>query len=90
MYVAFPSELRNGDSGIPDLVYVALLDTLATALFNNIFLVGHGITTATLVPVIYSNPAGLISYPTVTNWRSNRKWGTQRRRGSYGRPNARP
>lgn len=87
-YLPFPGELNNVDPGIPDPGYIASL----TAWLNNF------VPTTTLIvggqnetwtPIIFRKtlPA---SSPTILTGKVRGVWATQRRRGSYGRPNVLP
>lgn len=86
-YVPFPSVTDNHPEGKPATTYVAKLETLAAILVSNL-VVTAGANTATLVPVIWhrSTKTGT----RINSKRSNSKWGTQRRRGSYGQINILP
>ena len=87
-YMPFPSEGDNGVDHIPSLVYMPLLGALAT-LFTQFVTCGVLGSICEFRPIIYRGPAFVI-HSTVVNARANRKWATQRRRGSYGAANAMP
>lgn len=90
MYVAFPSETDNDTDGVPVASYADRLDGLAAVIFATRTLVGHVGETATLAPVVLSRAGGVPVATLMVDWLSRRKWANQRRRGSYGKPNARP
>jgi hypothetical protein len=82
MYVSFPSDTDSLAFGLPSAAYLALVNTLVTAIFQNQIFGG-----VTAVPVIYQRLTPAAS-PAITAIRVNSKFGTQRRRGSYGKTNS--
>lgn len=87
-YIAFPPELYNETgTGTPTSAYKSLLLTLAEALCFELT-VTVGSDQVTLTPVIYHEADKLTT--DITSRVPRQKWATQRRRGSYGRPNASP
>lgn len=94
VYVPFPAVLDNGATPIPTAGYMVRLGTLAGILAAPLALTGPGTATATPVIIRYPRPAHVppITLATVV-WSTataRQKWATQRRRGSYGRPNVLP
>lgn len=87
VYVPFPGEFHNAANAIPSAAYTNLLSELGDALKANASITS-GANTADLRPVIWSRVGGTSADLTVVLARQ--KWATQRRRGSYGRPNAIP
>lgn len=89
VYIPFPPESLNDAAGLPTLGYVNGLDTLAEKIMGPI---NVGTITdpfsITLAGVVYHRSAGGSTLITTTV--SRRKWATQRRRGSYGKPNVNP
>jgi hypothetical protein len=95
VYVPFPSEAFNDTDGTPTAGYVGNLDVLGTSLITTI--VGSGVSPnqADLQPVLmkatYVNHDITSVVLTPLGSRLSRdKWATQRRGGSYGRPNVSP
>jgi len=86
LYVPWPTEGLNGE-GIPTAGYVTLLDALGAYLSANVVLTGVA-GSITLTPCIYHRDTGLIT--PLAGTRSNQKWATQKRRGSYGQRNIPP
>lgn len=87
-FIPFPG--RNDHDLIterPKDSYVTRLNALATILFSPIT-VGDAVNNATLNLRIYDRVTG--GRVAVTGFRSNQKWGTQRRRGNYGAANVYP
>ncbi len=90
-YVPFPSDAFLSLTGLPSVGYTALLGSLALDMFGEDTVVGAGGTSTFVSLLRASNPA-----TSPNNWEviiatfSNAKWGTQRRRGSYGRANVLP
>jgi hypothetical protein len=87
-YIPFPSVLNDEGSGVPSLAYIAALDTFAVVLqaFTQVTAAG-GAT----VQTVFSLRQGDGSSPIpITDHVASNKWATQRRRGSYGRPNVSP
>jgi len=87
VYIPFPAASDNSTSQAPIAGYVTRLNTLGTALAA-VVIVGTAPDTATLKPVIWdrehfqsTDVASLIGQP---------YWGTQRRRGDYGKANIYP
>jgi len=88
MYVPFPSESSNDPTtGHPAAAYLTSLEALATLLDNTIA-VGAGGNTANAQPVLFQRETD--SFTSITGHRRRLIWGTQRRRGDYGRINALP
>lgn len=88
MYVPFPGEASSEDDGRPTAAYRALLATIGVALTAVIPVVAMGAGNVGNYIVFQRAAAQESSY--ITAYTSQPKFATQRRRGSYGRPNARP
>ncbi len=86
-YIPFPSQSDIETTRLPKAAYVADADTLGATLAATQVVVGGG-GDATLIPVIYSKVGG--TFTTIANSTGAAKFGTQRRRGEFGRPNAIP
>jgi hypothetical protein len=93
VYVPFPpTSMNDAVLDVPIAAYKPLLDALG-ALYRGDFLVGTAPNQITIDSVLVhrANKAGVTPPPTtILTSRSNLKWGTQRRRGNYGRPNVFP
>lgn len=91
LYIAFPSVGDQTGSGVPTSGYVASALTLIQTLAAGIAVVGTG--TATMVRVILhgKDKSGVVDAPTpVQHSTMDVIWGTQRRRGAFGRQNISP
>lgn len=88
-YIPFPAEPHNDTTGLPTNGYTQGLNdlgnTIAPALVSPIALPNRH----TYVKVIYRAATPATS-PGITSHFARTKWGTQRRRGSYGQPNISP
>jgi hypothetical protein len=82
VYLPFPSIGSLNIDGVPTAAYVALAQNYATQLVSQQFVT----LTTTLTPIILQRKAPASS-PVMTNTRVNSRFGTQRRRGDYGRLN---
>jgi hypothetical protein len=83
-YLPFPGKTADDTDGTPTPAYLTLLGTWA-ALAIAPFIVPFGADTCTLqLCVVHRN--GTLG-PDLLQARINDKWGTQRRRGTYGRTN---
>lgn len=88
-YVAFPPEEANEGNGVPTVPYVGLITALANALDDDVIAVDEvGLGTATLRLQLVNRLT--FQHLEVTRCDPRAKWATQRRRGSYGRPNVSP
>lgn len=87
MYIPFPSETDNTSAGLPVAAYGTDLVNLA-ALQNDLITVTAGGGTLVMTPVIFRRSDGTTRVITQVNARSI--WGTQRRRGDFGRTNEPP
>lgn len=83
-YIPFPSSVESDTDGTPIGDYVDRLDALATLLVANATL-GAGGNTCVIAPVLVDRPIILVTAITVMY--GVKKWATQVRRGSFGRPN---
>lgn len=89
-YIPFPCT-NDADplTGFCTAAYALRLSLAGVGLiFPRIVTASVGIGTATMEPVLYHRQ--LTTVTTLTAQRGNQKWGTQRRRGMYGRPNLLP
>lgn len=95
VYVPFPAVADNGAGPIPNAGYMTRLGVMAGVLKAPLG-VSVGPVTATMTPVIVRYPRPSATPPVVFRtipWAdatARQKWATQRRRGSYGRPNVLP
>jgi len=87
VYIPFSSTSDTGADGRPSVGYQTRMGTLA-ALFFFVQALGAGGNTNTFTPVIYSKKFDYSNQ--IVTATSVKKWGTQRRRGDYGRPNTAP
>lgn len=86
-YIPFPSinAIDTGDvNSRPTVAYRNLLTSHGTALLGPITVVDGGVTD-TLAPVLFEPKTGL--YTAISLYSPDDAWGTQRRRGNFGRPN---
>lgn len=87
-YVPFPARQFNDlVLDLPTAGYKLLLDALADAMDNAHVIGGVG-SSDTLFPVLFRPATGVRQ--TIRQCVARRAWGTQRRRGNYGSPNAFP
>jgi hypothetical protein len=91
MYIPFPSTADDTGAGIPTDDYKEKLDALAIRMTNELIW-GPGGGQGQASPVIYQRPRPPLPYSTrsILSWIAAAKWATQRRRGSFGRPNVSP
>lgn len=88
-YVPFPSNSLNDVGGVPVAGYAALLSAIKAILYGPIIIVNGGATgTAVMSPVIFHRATS--TGTPVASAVTRPRWATQRRRGSYGRPNVSP
>jgi len=88
VYVPFPSEADNQDpQGTPTAGYITRLNTFKTSLIGN-WTINTGGNQATMVPVLWHEDTS--TYTDITGSTSQARWGTQKRRGSYGPVNPLP
>jgi len=86
IYIPWAAENDN-DAGKPTAGYITRLDLLGTYLSAQIVLTGVA-GTLTLEWVVWHRDLGVVTR--IDNFRSNMKWGTQKRRGDYGQRNIPP
>jgi len=86
VYVAFPSETDNQATGIPSAGYSTNLTSLANQFATSLTLVGTG--AITLTPGLFHRTT-LTASP-IVGAIGRGFWGTQRRRGGFGRTNPSP
>lgn len=87
-YIPFPGAASNDLNNVnPNNAYVNLLQAIGNVMSIPVP-VGANPNNATLVPVIFHRKTGLTT--PIVGFRANQKWGTQRRRGNYGRQNQFP
>lgn len=87
VYLPFPSEADNDATGKPEAAYNGFANVLAVNLVGSIT-VGAGGNTSSLQQVVWSRK--FQTYHAITDAFATKKWGTQRRRGSYGQANQLP
>lgn len=95
MYTPFPGIVAAEETGYPPARYLALLDNIRTVLYVNIPVNGIAPGQATLTPHLryhIKNPDGTKkeAFQPITVTNNAQVWATQRRRGSFGRPNLPP
>jgi len=83
-YISFPAESNNDTDSSPTPGYLANLGTLRTSILSGVVAGAVGNQT-TLSLIIFHRDD--LSHDLVTASRINDKWGTQRRRGDYGKTN---
>lgn len=86
-YWPFPSTTDNQVDGVPTAAYIAKLSTLSNVIFTFAALAAGG-RTATVSLVLWDRVGHLSTL--VTTFALPTKFATQRRRGSFGRPNPSP
>lgn len=86
-YIPFAAEIDNTSSGVPSATYIANLVSLGSAMTETKTVV-NGAGGSTLLPVIFHKATGTSDDVTAAVART--VWGTQRRRGDFGRPNIPP
>lgn len=90
-YWPFPSVSHDVGDGTPTAAYVTLVDTLGTGFLALSSISGVGTATVQLVMMHRKPKVGDTPLPTIIRVATaENKWATQRRRGSYGRPNVSP
>jgi len=87
MFVPFPSETDNDADQTPIDGYIVRLSELGDA-FIGADEIGGGGNTVQLQSIVLHRVS--MSGTALITWKANNKWATQRRRGSYGRPNESP
>lgn len=87
MYVPFPPTTLSDVNGQPTAGYLTALTALRNVVGANVVLT-DGVNVMTFQPCLYKRGA-LVGTP-VTSAVNRLSWATQRRRGSFGRPNALP
>lgn len=94
-YVAFPAEASNTGDGTPDSTYQSDMNQLIGRIAVPLLCTGFAGGTAVMAPVLLHRPTKKL--PSVTppptfirSFLVRPLWATQRRRGSYGRPNKNP
>lgn len=87
-YIPFPGESDNPDGIGPSAAYLARMNTyLANIVPAFVLQVGGNVET--WAPLIVSK-VGAMTQTRVTSFLARLGWGTQRRRGTFGRPNVSP
>lgn len=87
-YIPFPSTLNNGTDDKPVAGYASVMESLGSLFTTNV-LVTAGTDSTSLQPVLFhTNPMGSTSV--LVGYTAQRRWGTQRRRGNYGKANPKP
>ncbi len=87
MYIPFPAATFNTTSGIPTAAWVTHLDSIGT-LVTTPFVSGGGVDNIHLRPVLWHRSTR--TSDDLSRFVSRQKWATQKRRGSYGKPNSPP
>jgi hypothetical protein len=85
MYLPFWHEGYNSAGNRPEAAAITAGDNIATLFLTLQTVVGAG-GSANLLPVLYHRATR--TYDIITSHRTNGIWGTQRRRGDYGRLNS--
>jgi hypothetical protein len=90
-YIPFPTTADMDADVTPTAGYVVRLEALAVQIAG-MSAIAVGGRTAVVEPVIYHvhKPPIFTNFDPIIAHTSNKKWGTQRRRGNYGRPNISP
>jgi hypothetical protein len=90
-YWPFPATTSDTGDGIPTPLYVSQITAISNFLLAYANVTGAGTATCDLVLVHRMPKSGIIPNPTVMSAATvENKWATQRRRGSFGRPNVSP
>jgi hypothetical protein len=96
VFLPFPCELDNAAGGLPSAGYITAASTLAGVFTTAYPAIGAGGNTATITPVLWRR-VWANGVPTATRtavpwatWVVRARFATQRRSGSYGRPNVLP
>jgi len=79
VYIPFPPENANDGAGQPTPAYLTLLDAIAT-LHDDIITFAVGLTTISLVPVVFHRLTG--TYDQIFTAVTRPRWATQRRRNN--------
>lgn len=90
-YVPFPGEADNDESSVPSADYMNRIDALGAVLIDNHACtdIVSGLDFTIEWKGRKVGPGGSTFEPMI-GWRRRRKWATQRRRSSFGRPNVIP
>jgi hypothetical protein len=90
-YWPFPATAHDTGDGTPTTAYVTAINAIASGLVAITGISGSGTAGCNFVINHRKNKAGIIPPQTfIISGTSEAKWGTQRRRGSFGRPNVSP
>lgn len=84
-YIPFPPETLSEADATPTAFYLAGLADIAQAMVEPLGVTDGG-STETWLPVIFHRDSGTTDF--ITSAMVHDAWATQRRRGSFGRPNA--
>lgn len=84
-YIPFPAESDNEPDTTPSVTYITALSFLAAQLIS-LVTVTEGANSEQLMPVIFHRDTTSVTQ--ILTATANDAWATQRRRGSFGRPNA--
>lgn len=84
LYMPFPAKASSDAFNVPEATYKNNLQSLGMALISS-FTATQGVNSTTLTPVIWRR--GPRTFTDLTRAVAQPRWGTQRRRGNYGRPN---
>lgn len=88
MYLPFPSTSGDAGLGVPSGAYTTAAAALCNALFTFGTTTGGGFAIA-LTQVVYSRIPPTAATP-IDNFLGLNKWGTIKKRGSFGKPNSSP
>lgn len=88
-YSMFPGVDGDTGAGKPTAAYLTDLDAVAIA-WTGAATVGVGGNTSTLVPCVVHRPPSTIAPEPIIGYSVRNIWGTQRRRGDFGRTNPPP
>jgi len=88
MYIPFPSETNSDTKALPTAAYLAKLATISTALLQ---VISDGVAPIPVeLSLIVGKGISAANTRLVLSTTNNRKFATQRRRGSYGKANVLP
>jgi hypothetical protein len=85
-YQQFPSENNNDPTGVPSALYITNLQTLADALLG--VRTNPNAKVGTLTPILWHRATS--TFTDLLGNFARTGWATQRKRGSFGRPNPSP
>jgi hypothetical protein len=86
LYIPFPAQGENESRGVPTAAYSTSVEALGTDLMGLTSVNGAGGASIPVTLVVWSRVHARMA--DVTDTRGSSKWATQKKRGSFGRPNA--